>query len=104
MHDEQRKQQGSSSFLAPSPALPPSTVNWRTSNKRPVAEAFGDLGLLEISASGDRGWPQTMGLSLQGNAKLEYGIDVAKQCGKIIDDVFYSVICCFKSFYIPCIK
>jgi hypothetical protein len=71
MHDEQRKQQGSSSFLAPSPALPPSTVIWRTSNKRPVAEAFGDLGLLEISASGDRGWPQTMGLSLQGNERKQ---------------------------------
>jgi hypothetical protein len=71
MHDEQREQQGSSSLSALSSALPPSTVIWRTSNKRPVAAAFGDLGLLEISASGDRVLPRVMGLSLQGDERTQ---------------------------------
>ena len=71
MHDEQREQQGSSSLSALSSALPPSTVIWRTSNKRPVAAAFGDLGLLEISASGDRALPRMMGLSLQGDERTQ---------------------------------
>ena len=71
MHDEQREQQGSSSLSALSSALPPSTVIWRTSNKRPVAAAFGDLGLLEISASGDRVLPRVVGLSLQGDERTQ---------------------------------
>ena len=71
MHDEQCEQQGSSSLSALSSALRPSTVIWRTSNKRPVAAAFGDLGLLEISASGDWVLPRVVGLSLQGDERTQ---------------------------------